>query len=118
MALKEADIICTTPEKWDGKSKKKKKKSSFFFFFLSNCNEGVSRSWQNRGYVSSVGLIIIDEIHLLGEGVYLERFLILVFEFVFFKDRGPILEVIVSRMRHIASTTKNNIRVVGLSKLL
>ncbi len=102
LALKEADIICTTPEKWDG----------------------ISRSWQNRGYVKQVtvlpccclcvdvyvlccgccecvfafrvcacvrvcmcacvyvcegmyhrsstamkvGLIIIDEIHLLGEG--------------------------------------------------
>lgn len=78
LALKEADIICTTPEKWDG----------------------VSRSWQNRGYVTSVGLIIIDEIHLLGE------------------DRGPILEVIVSRMRHISSKTNNNVRIVGLSTAL
>ena len=31
--------------------------------------------------MSQVGLVIIDEIHLLGE------------------DRGPILEIIVSRMR-------------------
>lgn len=36
-----------------------------------------------------VGLIIIDEIHLLGD------------------ERGPILEVIVSRMRYIASETEN-----------
>ena len=33
-----------TPEKWDG----------------------ISRSWQNRGYVQLVGLLVIDEIHLLG----------------------------------------------------
>ena len=78
LALRQADIICTTPEKWDG----------------------VSRSWQNRGYVKQVGLIIIDEIHLLGE------------------DRGPILEVIVSRMRHISSKTDTPVRVIGLSTAL
>ncbi|PRP78838.1 activating signal cointegrator 1 complex subunit 3 [Planoprotostelium fungivorum] len=77
-ALKNADIVLTTPEKWDG----------------------ISRNWQHRSYVKSVGLVVIDEIHLLGE------------------DRGPILEVIVSRMRYIASTTENNIRLVGLSTAL
>ncbi|KAH7946806.1 hypothetical protein HPB52_004326 [Rhipicephalus sanguineus] len=39
-----ADVIVTTPEKWDG----------------------ISRSWHTRGYVKQVSLIIIDEIHLLG----------------------------------------------------
>jgi len=53
-SLQVADIVTTTPEKWDG----------------------ISRNWQNRSYVKQVGLIIIDEIHLLGE------------------DRGPILEVV------------------------
>jgi len=38
-ALMHADILCTTPEKWDG----------------------VSRHWQQRGYVRKVGLVIIDE---------------------------------------------------------
>ena len=51
--LNSADILCTTPEKWDG----------------------ISRNWQNRGYVRDVALLILDEIHLLGN------------------DRGPILEV-------------------------
>ena len=37
-------MIVTTPEKWDG----------------------ISRNWQNRGYVQKVGLLILDEIHLLG----------------------------------------------------
>lgn len=55
--IKDADIIITTPEKWDG----------------------ISRSWQTRGYVRQVSLVIIDEIHLLAG------------------DRGPILEIIVSR---------------------
>jgi len=43
-ALLAADVIIATPEKWDG----------------------ISRSWQNRGYVQKVCLLIIDEIHLLG----------------------------------------------------
>lgn len=44
-AIAKADLIVTTPEKWDG----------------------VSRSWQNRSYVQKVAILIIDEIHLLGE---------------------------------------------------
>lgn len=43
-AVAQADLIVTTPEKWDG----------------------VSRSWQNRSYVQKVSILIIDEIHLLG----------------------------------------------------
>lgn len=76
--LLSADIIICTPEKWDG----------------------ISRSWQNRSYVMKVGLLILDEIHLLGA------------------DRGPILEVIVSRMRFISSQTARHIRFVGLSTAL
>ena len=76
--LQKADVIVTTPEKWDG----------------------ISRSWQKRNYVQQVALVVIDEIHLLGE------------------DRGPVLEVIVSRMRYISSRTKQKIRIVGLSTAL
>ncbi|CAM6105785.1 unnamed protein product [Calypogeia fissa] len=78
LALLGADIVITTPEKWDG----------------------ISRNWHNRSYVTQVGLIIIDEIHLLGA------------------DRGPILEVIVSRMRYISSQTDRPVRFVGLSTAL
>jgi activating signal cointegrator complex subunit 3 len=80
MALNAADIIITTPEKWDG----------------------ISRHWQMRSYVQKVGLVVIDEIHLLGG------------------DRGPVLEVIVSRMRYIAahSQEQNPVRLVGLSTAL
>ncbi|XP_078430191.1 U5 small nuclear ribonucleoprotein helicase isoform X2 [Wolffia australiana] len=78
LALLSADIIICTPEKWDG----------------------ISRSWKNRAYVTKVGLMILDEIHLLGA------------------DRGPILEVIVSRMRYISSQTEQAIRFVGLSTAL
>lgn len=70
-----ADIIVTTPEKWDG----------------------ISRSWQTRQYVQEVCLMIIDEIHMLGE------------------ERGPVLEVIVSRTNFINSHTKKRVRIVGLS---
>nr|XP_046256523.1 activating signal cointegrator 1 complex subunit 3 [Scatophagus argus] len=77
-AIMQADLIVTTPEKWDG----------------------VSRSWQNRSYVQKVAILIIDEIHLLGE------------------DRGPVLEVIVSRTNFISSHTSKSVRVVGLSTAL
>ncbi|KAM9852705.1 activating signal cointegrator 1 complex subunit 3 [Aulostomus maculatus] len=77
-AIAQADLIVTTPEKWDG----------------------VSRSWQNRSYVQKVAILIIDEIHLLGE------------------DRGPVLEVIVSRTNFISSHTSKCVRVVGLSTAL
>lgn len=43
-ALETASIVVTTPEKWDG----------------------VSRHWRKRRYVRRVGLVVIDEIHLLG----------------------------------------------------
>merc|ERR1719312_1961599 len=77
-AIAGASVIVTTPEKWDG----------------------VSRSWQTRNFVQDVALIVIDEIHLLGE------------------DRGPVLEVIVSRTNFIASHTSNRLRVIGLSTAL
>lgn len=73
--IQRAHIIITTPEKWDG----------------------LSRSWMSRNYVREVGLIIIDEIHLLGE------------------DRGPVLEVIVSRTNFIAANTSKKLRIIGLS---
>lgn len=73
--LQKADVIVTTPEKWDA----------------------MSRGWQNRDYVQDVGLMIIDEIHMLGE------------------ERGPVLEVIVSRTNFICDRTKKKIRIVGLS---
>ncbi|KAJ1661153.1 putative steryl acetyl hydrolase mug81 [Dispira simplex] len=77
-SVKKADIIITTPEKWDG----------------------ISRGWQTRPYVRAVSLVIIDEIHLLGS------------------ERGPTLEVIVSRINYISAKTTRPVRVVGLSTAL
>ena len=62
--------------------------------------DGISRSCKVENYVKDVCLVIIDEIHLLGA------------------DRGPVLEVIVSRMNFISSNTDKNIRIVGLSTAL
>ena len=73
--LIKADVLVTTPEKWDG----------------------VSRNWQSRAYVQSVGLVIFDEIHLLGQ------------------ERGPVIEVIVSRMNFMANQTGYKVRMIGLS---
>ncbi|KAJ1446965.1 Sec63 Brl domain-containing protein [Pelagophyceae sp. CCMP2097] len=77
-ALRDADILITTPEKWDG----------------------VTRQWKQRDYTQAVGLILIDEIHLLGE------------------DRGPVIEMIVTRARYVGADTGRPIRIVGLSTAL
>ncbi|KAJ6293809.1 hypothetical protein OIU76_021968 [Salix suchowensis] len=52
MDLLSDDIIISTSKKWDG----------------------ITRNWHSRSYVTKAGLVILDEIHLLGA------------------DRGPILE--------------------------
>lgn len=74
-ALARANVIVTTPEKWDG----------------------VTRSWATRRFIQQVKLVIFDEIHLLGQ------------------DRGPVIEVIVSRMNYMSQKTAQRIRLVGLS---
>ncbi|XP_060529591.1 activating signal cointegrator 1 complex subunit 3 isoform X2 [Cylas formicarius] len=73
--IRTSNIIITTPEKWDA----------------------MSRNWTEKDFVKQVGLMVIDEIHLLGE------------------DRGPVLEVIVSRMNCINNKKNTNVRIVGLS---
>lgn len=92
-ALQNADVIITTPEKWDG----------------------ISRHWQHRSYVQEVGLVVIDEIHLLGQerGESGAPQTMTVHH-----NLGPILEVIVSRMRYISAACKSTVRFVGLSTAL
>lgn len=48
-AINQADVIVTTPEKWDG----------------------ISRSWQTRGYVKEVALIVLDEVNYFAELIIL-----------------------------------------------
>lgn len=59
--------------------------------------DGISRNWQTRTFVQEVSLIIMDEIHLLAS------------------DRGPILEMIVSRMNFVQKRTGRRVRLLGMS---
>uniref|UniRef100_A0A5B7AAE8 RNA helicase n=1 Tax=Davidia involucrata TaxID=16924 RepID=A0A5B7AAE8_DAVIN len=62
--------------------------------------DALSRRWKQRKHVQQVSLFIIDELHLIGG------------------QGGPVLEVIVSRMRYIATQGENKIRIVALSTSL
>lgn len=63
--------------------------------------DAISRRWKQRKHVQQVSLFIVDELHLIGG------------------QGGPVLEVIVSRMRYIASQSENNkIRILALSTSL
>ncbi|KAJ3286172.1 DEIH-box ATPase [Borealophlyctis nickersoniae] len=72
--LETGDIIFATPQKWDM----------------------LSRRWKQRKNVTTVGLVVVDEIHLIGGEV------------------GPTLEVVVSRMRYISAQVESKIRIVAL----
>ena len=93
-AIEKADVLVCTPEKWDL----------------------ISRNWRQSSFIKRVRLLVIDEIHLLGE------------------ERGAVLEALVSRTRfiskhlkHIESSQKDGdneseqvnphelVRIVGLS---
>eukprot|EP00281_Chroomonas_sp_CCMP1168_P020883 CAMPEP_0206228716 /NCGR_PEP_ID=MMETSP0047_2-20121206/9314_1 /ASSEMBLY_ACC=CAM_ASM_000192 /TAXON_ID=195065 /ORGANISM="Chroomonas mesostigmatica_cf, Strain CCMP1168" /LENGTH=2146 /DNA_ID=CAMNT_0053651971 /DNA_START=50 /DNA_END=6487 /DNA_ORIENTATION=+ len=56
----------------------------------------LSRRWKQRKNVQTVALFIVDEMHLIGG------------------DKGPVLEVVTSRMRYISSQTENKTRIVAL----
>ena len=60
----------------------------------------ISRRWKQRKNVQSVALLIVDELHLIGA------------------EPGPVLEVVISRMRYIASQTDSGLRIVALSTSL
>ncbi|KAK9005390.1 hypothetical protein V6N11_042825 [Hibiscus sabdariffa] len=59
--------------------------------------DALSRRWKQRKFVQQVSLFIVDELHLIGGQV------------------GPVLEVVVSRMRYIASQVEKKITIVALS---
>mmetsp|Transcript_2205 Transcript_2205/g.3149 ORF Transcript_2205/g.3149 Transcript_2205/m.3149 type:complete len:1192 (+) Transcript_2205:11-3586(+) len=56
----------------------------------------LSRRWRQRKAVQQVSLIVVDDIHLLGG------------------KEGPVLEVVVSRARYVASQMEKSCRIVGL----
>eukprot|EP01013_Petalomonas_cantuscygni_P032652 TRINITY_DN5927_c0_g1_i1.p1 TRINITY_DN5927_c0_g1~~TRINITY_DN5927_c0_g1_i1.p1 ORF type:complete len:2313 (-),score=404.58 TRINITY_DN5927_c0_g1_i1:3397-10335(-) len=74
-AVESANVIITVPEKWDG----------------------LSRGWAKRRFVRDVGLLILDEVHIVGS------------------ERGAILEVIVSRARRLAVAAGRECRMVAMS---
>ncbi|KAI8902750.1 Sec63 Brl domain-containing protein [Globomyces pollinis-pini] len=76
--LELGDIIFATPEQWDA----------------------LSRRWKQRKNVQSVGLFVMDDIHLIGG------------------ESGPVIEIIVSRMRYMSEQTGNKIRIVALGASL
>ncbi|CAO1443370.1 unnamed protein product [Diamesa tonsa] len=60
----------------------------------------LSRRWKQRKNVQNINLFIVDELHLIGG------------------ERGPVLEVVCSRMRYISSQVEKQIRIVALSASL
>ena len=58
----------------------------------------LSRRWKQRKTVQSVSLVIADQAHMLGSG-----------------QNGPTIEVVLSRMRHIAAQLERPIRIVALA---
>jgi activating signal cointegrator complex subunit 3 len=98
-ALERADVLVCTPEKWDLISRG----------WRGNSDEKSSSEDNKRSFIKRVRLLVIDEIHLLGE------------------ERGAVLEAIVSRTRFISRQLQQQqepnrsdgdpemVRIVGLS---
>jgi activating signal cointegrator complex subunit 3 len=73
-SLKNADILVCTPEKW----------GLILRGWRGNVSGASGERNEKGSFVKRVGLLVIDEIHLLGE------------------ERGAVLEAIVSRTRFIS----------------
>ncbi|QRV91442.1 pre-mRNA-splicing helicase BRR2 [Ceratobasidium sp. AG-Ba] len=71
--LELGDVIVCTPTQWDV----------------------LSRRWRQRKNVQTIGLLICDEVHLLGAEV------------------GPTYEVVISRTRYVSRETGHNVRIVA-----
>lgn len=75
--VQQADVVVATPEKFDVATRKQ-------------CNV----------FQGEIGLVVIDEIHLLQD------------------DRGPVIEALVGRIFRYIELTQRSIRIVGLSATL
>lgn len=62
--------------------------------------DSISRRWKQRKNVQNVNLFIVSNIHLIGA------------------DVGPVIEIILSRMRYISAQLDNNIRIVTMGTSL
>jgi activating signal cointegrator complex subunit 3 len=103
-AIDKADILVCTPEKWDLISRGWRGSTN-------GNSSSPEKSDNKRSFVKRVRLLVIDEIHLLGE------------------ERGAVLEAIVSRTRFISRSLQQQqttagtddqssgelVRIVGLS---
>ena len=97
--MNRADILVSTPEKWDLVSRGWRR--------VDDTDSATTLPDRFRSFVKEVRLLIIDEIHLLGE------------------ERGAVLEAIVSRTRFISKFLSENnngvlsaqesTRIIGLS---
>ncbi|GAA5998703.1 ATP-dependent RNA helicase BRR2 [Rhodotorula paludigena] len=76
--LEKGDLIVCTPQQWDV----------------------LSRRWKQRKNVQTIGLVIADEIQLIGGEI------------------GPTYEVILSRTRYVAAQTENPTRIVAFGVAL
>jgi pre-mRNA-splicing helicase BRR2 len=73
--LEKGDVIICTPTQWDV----------------------ISRRWQQRKNVKNLGLLICDEVQLIGAEI------------------GPTYEIVISRTRYISKQTDNDTRIVVCS---
>ncbi|CAJ0915055.1 unnamed protein product, partial [Mesorhabditis belari] len=62
--------------------------------------DAVSRRWKQRKAVQNVRLFIVDDLHMIGG------------------TNGPVMEVVCSRMRYMASQMDAQLRIIGLSSSL
>ncbi|GMT33326.1 hypothetical protein PFISCL1PPCAC_24623 [Pristionchus fissidentatus] len=62
--------------------------------------DNTSRRWKQRKNVQAVKLFVVDDVHMIGGA------------------NGPVLEVICSRMRYMASQLDSGLRIVALSSSL
>ena len=76
--IEESQLIVTTPEKWDV----------------------ITRKSADGTLVEQVGLLILDEVHLVGE------------------DRGPVIEALIARTLRLVEQKQKMVRIVGLSATL
>lgn len=60
----------------------------------------LSRRWKQRKNVQTVALLLCDELHLIGG------------------EPGPVLEIVISRMRYVSSQTESGLRIVALASSL
>ncbi|KAG8908173.1 DEIH-box ATPase [Tulasnella sp. 403] len=70
---KGGDVVICTPTQWDV----------------------LSRRWKQRKHVQNIGLLIADEVQLVGGEI------------------GPTYEVVISRTRYVSAQTKNSTRIVA-----